>query len=214
VHPNAPSPSDYADHLQFIGFEDGRIRPQRLTNTSDPNGFVFDYFLKDHLGNVRMVLTEAKKLDKYPAATMEDVANVKDQNDPNNYVPFYFNTDYSTNSAVRYKVDDIGDYPTDNSNSTPNNYVVRLKGNLSSTKLGPSMVLKVMGGDQFNARASSWYKTSTSNAAPDPSQNPAFELIDGLSSGISGISGGKALYDELNNSPSLSQGVYQFFQDQ
>jgi hypothetical protein len=41
------------DTLQFIGQEEGRIRWK-----PDNNTFQFDYFLKDHLGNVRMVLTE------------------------------------------------------------------------------------------------------------------------------------------------------------
>jgi hypothetical protein len=33
--------------------------------------FNYDYFIKDHLGNVRVVLTEEQKTDMYPAATME-----------------------------------------------------------------------------------------------------------------------------------------------
>ncbi len=41
------------DVLQFIPHEEGRIR---VNNSS--NGYIFDYFLKDHLGNIRMTLTE------------------------------------------------------------------------------------------------------------------------------------------------------------
>ena len=40
-----------SDTLQFFGTEEGR---GRLSN----NSFVYDYFLKDHLGNTRMVLTD------------------------------------------------------------------------------------------------------------------------------------------------------------
>src|SRR5207248_2970360 len=54
------------DVLQFVGHEEGRIR----FNPSS-NGFQYDYFLKDHLGNVRMVLTEEQRQDQYPASTLE-----------------------------------------------------------------------------------------------------------------------------------------------
>jgi len=41
------------DELQFLHQEEGRIR--RSTTSGN---FVFDYYLKDHLGNVRMTLTD------------------------------------------------------------------------------------------------------------------------------------------------------------
>jgi hypothetical protein len=52
--------------LQVLPQDEGRIR----WRTSD-NSFQWDYFLKDHLGNVRMVLTEEQKQDAYPATTLE-----------------------------------------------------------------------------------------------------------------------------------------------
>jgi len=41
------------DVLQFIAHEEGRLR---INNTN--NGYVYDYFLKDHLGNTRMTITD------------------------------------------------------------------------------------------------------------------------------------------------------------
>ncbi len=39
------------DTLQFFGTTEGRARPTGAA-------FVYDYFLKDHLGNTRMVITD------------------------------------------------------------------------------------------------------------------------------------------------------------
>ncbi len=41
------------DTLQYLPQEEGRIR-LNAANT----GYIFDYFVKDHLGNTRMVLTD------------------------------------------------------------------------------------------------------------------------------------------------------------
>lgn len=57
----------YADRLQFLGHEEGRIR-----YTQEAIPFVYDYFVKDHLGNVRMVLTEEQKIDQGIPVAFED----------------------------------------------------------------------------------------------------------------------------------------------
>jgi len=59
----------YSKKLQFFSHEEGRVRPLEGNNETP---FVYDYFIKDHLGNVRMILTEEEKQDKYPVASLED----------------------------------------------------------------------------------------------------------------------------------------------
>ncbi|PQV55851.1 hypothetical protein CLV53_1471, partial [Sediminibacterium magnilacihabitans] len=44
--------------LQFLGHEEGRVRLNHNVSVSSPTVFVYDYFVKDHLGNTRMVLTD------------------------------------------------------------------------------------------------------------------------------------------------------------
>jgi hypothetical protein len=44
----------YTWQLQFFGHEEGRVRVVRPTPQSNPVALVYDYMLKDHLGNVRM----------------------------------------------------------------------------------------------------------------------------------------------------------------
>lgn len=60
----------YTDRLQYMGHEEGKIRYKH-----ENNSFQYDYMLKDHLGNVRMLLTEEIQSDQYPPVTHED-ANI------------------------------------------------------------------------------------------------------------------------------------------
>jgi RHS repeat-associated protein len=69
------SPLQYNNVLQFEGNEEGRVRYVPIAGTvpagTSPGAYVFDYFIKDNLNNVRMVLTDEQQMDVYPAATME-----------------------------------------------------------------------------------------------------------------------------------------------
>jgi RHS repeat-associated protein len=187
------------DTLKFFGHEEGRVRVE-----ADPTGgqsvtsYEYDYFLKDHLGNTRMVLTDETQTDMYPAATME----VSDSATENLY---YMNLD-STRSALP------PGYPTDTT-TNPNNYVAKVSSDGTVPAIGPGIVLKVMAGDQFSIRVSSWYRLN--GTSPGTPVSPLTDLLASLISGIGGVPNpeGPGLSALQANTPTLSSNVMQFLQD-
>ncbi len=61
--------------------EKGRIRAVYAIAQmpSLPTNFVYDYFLKDHLGNVRMELVEEQQIHHYPITTLVSYALIQEQ---------------------------------------------------------------------------------------------------------------------------------------
>jgi RHS repeat-associated protein len=183
------------DSLQLMGMEEGRIRLSSV-NGQTPS-FAYDYMLKDHLGNVRMILTEEQQRDNYPAASMETAQAATEDS-------IYANL--STTRADK----PIG-YPTD-TYTDPNNKVAKVRGD--GNKIGPSIVLKVMAGDTFNIRASSWYKTYGSS--PGTSVNPLPDLLSALTSSVGGVTqmhGGVTAL-QLQSSGIFTPGATQFLNSQ
>jgi RHS repeat-associated protein len=167
------SGSTPADTLQFFGHEEGRVRVTTdTTGGQQLTAFKYDYFIKDHLGNTRMVLTDEQQSDKYLAATME-TANAATEE-------LYYSGLENTRTTLP------PGYPADTT-TNPNNYVARLNGGTAGPKIGPGIVLKVMAGDQFSVRASSWYRLNGS--APGTPANPLPDLLASLISGIGGLPG-------------------------
>ncbi|MBN9386394.1 MAG: hypothetical protein J0H74_36895, partial [Chitinophagaceae bacterium] len=183
----------------FLGQEEGRIR--RISDTTGGQTktvFQYDYFIKDHLGNTRMVLTEEQQVDRYPAATMELADDAVDT------------LFYSKIAATR--ADLPPGYPTDTT-TNPNNKVARLNGAAGQQKLGPGITLKVMAGDQFSIRASSWYRLN--GTTPGTPVNPLNDLLAALISGVGALPGGghpSTAVLQANSVP-LSDNITQFLGD-
>ncbi|MCX6318027.1 MAG: DUF6443 domain-containing protein [Bacteroidetes bacterium] len=134
----------YENKLQFIGHEEGRIRYLPPVGSS-PGTFIYDYMLKDHLGNVRMVLTEEQKLDVYQA-TIED-GNRATENQLFSQIP-------QTESPK----------PSGFDNISGNSKVVKLfNASGADKRTGPGVVLKVMSGDKFKALVTGWYQPGATN---------------------------------------------------
>lgn len=179
------------DTLQFTAHEEGRIRYR-----PDSNLYAYDYFLKDHLGNIRVVLTDEQKTDAYPVASLETAPLPTER------------SYYSGVDTGRINKSEAAGYPTD-TYTNPNDFIQKLRGD--GHKVGTGIVLKVMAGDKFNLRANSWYKLY--GATPGTPENPLTQLIWALSGGISSATPAKGTQSVLENSGVLSPGATDFLND-
>lgn len=156
--------------LQFISHEDGRIRYKPLENR-----FVYDYFLKDHLGNVRMVITDDKQQDIYPAATLETAKLSTEKQ-------FY---DIKEGSVAE-RIPGIPDYVNNNGILNPppdivfdnTNSMKLYKLNSSFQKTGLGITLKVMAGDRIDIFGKSFYSQVNTGSNGVNSNLVALEIIN------------------------------------
>ncbi|RAK35246.1 UNVERIFIED_ORG: RHS repeat-associated protein [Chitinophaga ginsengisegetis] len=150
------------DTLQFLAHEEGRVRA--VFESGQPPAFAYDYFVKDHLGNVRMVLTEQTDLSMY-AATMETSAAATE-------TALFSNID-NTRSAKP------AGYPSDESAGS-NASVSKLTAANGGKKIGPSLVLRVMAGDTIQIGAKAFYKSTgpqNKNTPTAPAESMLADLV-------------------------------------
>uniref|UniRef100_UPI003F7951D0 DUF6443 domain-containing protein n=1 Tax=Chitinophaga sancti TaxID=1004 RepID=UPI003F7951D0 len=134
------------DTLQFLSHEEGRIRP--VYKTGQAITYRWDYFEKDHLGNVRIVLNSKTDTSVY-AATMETAAAAKEN-------AIFSNIDNTRTLKP-------AGYPAD-ATTSPNDYLALLNAN-SGKKIGPSIVLRLMAGDTIQLGAMAFYKTTAASTS-------------------------------------------------
>ncbi|MBS1919591.1 MAG: hypothetical protein JST17_05015 [Bacteroidetes bacterium] len=175
------------DTLQFLPTEEGRVR-FNVANSS----LQYDYFIKDHLGNIRMVLTEQKDTSYYPDASLE-TSNLSNER-------LY----YSKVDSGRVNKSTVTGYPNDTYTS-PNDYIQKLNGN--GVRVGTGIVLKVMAGDKFNLRVNSWWN---SNNSPGTPVNPLNDLLSALNGGVSSVSSGHYTSTDLSSNSALNPGATDF----
>ncbi len=165
ISPNKTTRTDYIgaaiydnDALQLISHAEGCIRP--LT----AGGFTYDYFLKDHLGNVRIVLAENNPPQQLYLASMEpEKAEAENA--------LFSNIDASrTDKPVGYPEDPHTD---------KNAFVAKLNGKDADRRIGPSLVLKVKSGDTVRLGTKAFYKSQGPNKAQKTSA-PAADMAAAL----------------------------------
>ena len=176
--------------LQFINIEEGRARPNLAGSA-----LVYDYLLKDHLGNTRMVVTEEQQTDAYPDASLEDATIANER--------LY----YARVDTGRINKSGVPGYPND-TYTNPNNYIQQLSGASGASTVGTNVVLKVMAGDTINIRANSWYRQGTT--MPGTPTSPLSSLILGLSGGVMTADPGHFTLAALQQSATLNPGITSF----
>ena len=208
---------DYAYRLQFIGHEEGRIRFVQGVSPN-PSRYVYDYFVKDHLGNVRMVLTEEEQRDIYPIATLEgDKASATSS--IGRAKLFY---DIDTSKIVsRNFATNIPNYENNNAplftnqdslQSTQNSqqlYKLIALNNTGVTGLG--MTLKVMGGDKVSVYGKSYYHDANTGGANY--DVPVLDLLNGMIGNPLGGAAGKGVTGSALNGISSIASAVQSFRD-
>lgn len=179
-----------SDKLQFFGQEEGRIRVKETIVSNAPvTEYIYDYFIKDHLGNTRMVLTDELQTDIYPMVSLENMDAVNFENQ-------YYKVDAVNivdKSAAFGLTDDIPNnngFPTNNPHVTTTNSqkLYRLHGN--GTKTGLGITLKVMAGDKVDIFGKSYWKTADGTVPGTPASIPYLDLLSSfIGAGIAGKDG-------------------------
>ena len=163
--------------------EEGRIRYKEANNS-----FQYDYMLKDHLGNVRMVLTEEQQQDIYPAATLENM--MVNSNTAVSVEESYY-TINSANIVSQGTATGIPTYQNHNGNPPANNnphsnytansarlYRLNATTNTVANKTGLGIVLKVMAGDEVNIFGKSYHKKPVSDYTGSTTDILVSEIIN------------------------------------
>ena len=162
------------DALQYINFEEGRIRvmqPVAQSNGYDaltvdgnlalPNSKegVYDYYVRDYQENVRMILTEEIHQGSNQSTMEMERAAAEEA---------IFGQAGAANEVAqtRFSVNNIPGQTSGSGwqNASIGSYVSRL-GNLAGKKAGPNALLKVMAGDVINATTQYYYKNPVVNSS-------------------------------------------------
>jgi RHS repeat-associated protein len=187
------------DKLQFISFEEGRLRIMQAVNTNNNFDYVqidgsetmpdnkkgaFDFFIRDYQSNVRMVLTEETHTGSN-ICTMEIERAANEE-------PIFGKTDINgvaqagNEVKARFSVANIPGQSLGSgwTNSAIKAYVSKLQNLVSkSVKVGPNSLLKVMAGDKVSATTIYFYKNPVNNAV---NNNPILtNILTSLTNAIS-----------------------------
>jgi RHS repeat-associated protein len=167
------------DSLIYTNHPEGKSR-----YLADSNGFKYDYYVKDHLGNVRTVTT----------------ADVTDSTGAPHYRAGF---ELLSASAEEALFDNIGSVRDANPTGTPLDLMsARLNGSDASRRVAASILLHGMTGDQFSMDVAGYYEDSSSaNLNTYATGGNMLSAILGALTGniVPGSEGATAITTKINN---------------
>jgi RHS repeat-associated protein len=211
--------------LQQIAHEEGRIRVVTpYSNPADPANFIgggmalpggqqgiFDYFIKDNLGNVRATITE--EVNKAAAVcTMEDAVSAVAQQEQAQFGNPGSGNEVSATRADRPTAWTSGTHPPQTLND--NRRVSKLVAQGGTVAIGPNSLLRVMAGDRISAKADYYYAADPGNGAGGGGLNA---MVQGLMGALGGQAGGGLLHGQaaqVGSSLTGSVPLQSFFNNQ
>ncbi|SHN30804.1 RHS repeat-associated core domain-containing protein [Chitinophaga sp. CF418] len=156
------------DSLFYFNQEQGRVR--MVYSTGQAPQRTYDYFVQDHLGNTRSVLTEQTNFTMY-AATMEP------ENAPVETATFSNVEETRASKPVGYPETD----------TSQGSFVAKLNAKSGGKKIGPSIVLRVMAGDTIKIGAKAFFKSD--GPVNKDKAVPAEDMILALAQAFGGAGG-------------------------
>lgn len=180
------------DYVAGLTYENGELKSfshdeGRIRNTS--KGFVYDYYIKDHLGNNRITLTEDRKISTY-------LASMETEYDP---VAAIYVDDYEEQLFINL---DATRVVSNNANVTYDhnftaNKAARLNGSDPARRVGPAKMLAVSTGDIVDLQAFAYYEGTAQPGNP----LAIADMLGALAFGFGGLNGGSIeqqyMYDQL-----------------
>lgn len=188
---NTPN-DDYTDVLQFISHEEGRIRFEKASPfscTAQPARVVYDYFIKDNLGNIRMELTDQQEDICYMPATLEVNRRTEEK---------------QLYDIIDPQVTDVGQVNGASNYPQFQQKLYQLHGGVPGQRSGLGIVMKVMSGDKVRFAIESIYTMPGGGTPGGPAQAALLELLGALG-GSSFASGKGASLTDVTNAQAGTQ---------
>jgi len=210
---NNSNTTDYTDKLQFAGHEEGRIRFKEAVG-ANPASYHYDYMVKDHLGNVRMVLTEERQVDKYPVASLEDAKlSIEQQYYTINAGNIVAAISLNTPPPAYINDNGIQNNPEDPAFEQANSQKL-YKLNSTTNKTGLGITLKVMAGDKIDIFGKSYWVDNNTGGSGVNVAPVVLDLLNGLMGAPTGAAaGGHTTAEELNSVSGVTAPVGNFIDD-